>query len=190
MPGHVPNIITRLTPNGSLPATNQLQLVIGIPLRDPAGLKDFLAQLYDPASPAFHHYLTPEEFTARFGPTEADYAAVKKFALTNGLTITATHGNRLVLDVNGPVSAIEKALHITLRTYRHPTEARDFFAPDSEPVVDALLPIADISGLNNFSRPRPKIRPASVPRFPDPVRGRRAVILAAISGPPMFPARR
>src|ERR1700678_44448 len=91
LPGHVPNVITRLTSNGSLPATNQLQLAIGIPLRDPAGLKDFLAQLYDPASPAFHHYLTPDEFTARFGPTEADYAAVKKFAQTNGLTITATH---------------------------------------------------------------------------------------------------
>ena len=154
LPGHVPGAVSHLTPIGSLPATNHLQLGIGLPLRDPAGLEDFLAQVYDPASPNFHHYLTPEEFTARFGPSEADYAAVENFARTNGLTITATHGNRLLLNVDGPVSAVQKAFHITLRTYRHPTEARNFYAPDTGPTVDAQLPVADVSGLNNFSHPR------------------------------------
>lgn len=159
LPGHVPVVVNRLTPNGSLPATNELALAIGVPLRDPQGLSDFLAQLYNPASPNFRHYLTPDEFTRHFGPTEADYAAVQTFARTNGFTITKTHGNRLVLDVKAPVSVIEKSFHISLRTYHHPTEARDFFAPDSEPVVDAQLPIVDISGLNNFSRPHPKVLP-------------------------------
>ena len=116
-----------------------------------------MAQVYDPASPNFRHYLTLEEFTARFGPTEEDYEAVKNFALTNGLDIAGTHGNRLVLDVAGPAAAVEKAFHITLRTYRHPTEARDFFAPDTEPTVDAALPVADIQGLSDFSRPHPKM---------------------------------
>ena len=43
-----------------------------------------------------------------------------------------------------------------LRTYRHPTEARDFYAPDAEPSIDASLPITDISGLNNYVLPHPK----------------------------------
>ena len=159
LPGHVPDAVSHLTSNGLLPATNHLQLGIGLPLRDPAGLEDFLAQVYDPASPNFHHYLTPEEFTARFGPSEADYAAVEIFARTNGLNITATHGNRLLLNVDGPVSAVQKAFHITLRTYRHPTETRNFYAPDTGPTMDAQLPVADVSGLNNFSHPRPKVHP-------------------------------
>ncbi len=167
LPGHVPGVATYLTSNGSLPATNRLALGIGVPLRDPAGLEDFLAQISDPASPNFRHYLTPDEFVTRFGPTEADYAAVENFARTNGLTITATHGNRLLLNVSGPVSAIQKTFHISLRTYRHPTETRNFYAPDTEPTVDAQLPVADISGLDNFSRPRPKIQPVkSTPVFP------------------------
>jgi len=158
LPGHVPRELSQLTPTRRLAATNQLRLAIGVPLRDAAGLDDFLAQLYDPASPNYRHYLTPEAFAARFGPTENDYAAVKEFARTNGLTVTASYGNRLVLDVAGPAAAVEKAFHLTLHTYRHPTEARDFFAPDSEPVVDAALPVTDIQGLSDYSRPHPKLR--------------------------------
>lgn len=156
LPGHVPRELSRLTPKGRLPATNQLRLAIGLPLRDPAALDVFLAQVCDPASANFRHYLTPEAFAARFGPTEKDYAAVKDFARMNGLTVTAAYRNRLVLDVAGPAAAVEKAFHVTLRIYRHPTEARDFFAPDTEPMVDAALPVADIGGLNNFKLPHPK----------------------------------
>jgi len=156
LPGHVPKIIAGLAPLGRLAATNQLRLAIGLPLRDPAGLDNFVAQVSDPASPNFRHFLTREELTARFGPAEEDYEAVKNFAGTNGLAITVTHANRLLLDVTGPAAAVEKAFHIALRTYRHPTEARNFFAPDTEPTVDAALPVIDIQGLSDFSRPHPK----------------------------------
>jgi subtilase family serine protease len=157
--GHVPEAIARLHLQsiGQLAATNTLWLAIGLPLHDPAGLENFVAQVSDPASPNFRQFLTREELTARFGPTEQDYEAVKNFARTNGLAIAVTHDNRLLLDVTGPAPAVEKAFHVTLRTYRHPTEARDFFAPDTEPTVDAALPIVDIQGLSDFYRPYPKV---------------------------------
>src|SRR5208282_2288499 len=157
--GHVPAAVARynLQPTGQLPATKSLQLAIGLPLRNGAALDVLLQQLYDPGSPNYHKFLTLEQFTEQFGPTERDYEKVKHFARANGLTVTGTYGNRLLLDVTGPASAIENAFHITLRTYRHPTEARDFFAPDTEPSVDAGLPVADIQGLSDFSRPHPRI---------------------------------
>lgn len=166
LPGHVPRELSRLQTTGRLAATNQLRLAIGVPLRDAAGLENFLAQVYDPASPNYRRYLTPEEFTARFGPTEQDYDAVKQFARTNGLTIAGTHDNRLLLDVAGPAAAVEKALHVTLRTYPHPTEARQFFAPDTEPVVEAGLPVADIQGLSDFSKPHPRLKRANATNSP------------------------
>jgi hypothetical protein len=154
LPGHVPSVVQKLPTNGRLAATNRLALAIGLPLRNQAGLNSFLREVYDPTSLNFHHYLTPEQFTTQFGPTEQDYAAVMDFAQTNGLAITHTHGNRVLLDVTGNVAVIERALHITLRTYRHPTEARDFYAPDTEPTVAASLPVLDISGLSDYGRPR------------------------------------
>ncbi len=158
LPGHVPRGVSQLQATGRVAPTNWMRLAIGVPLRDPAGLDDFLAQLYDPASPNYRQYLAPEEFTARFGPTEQDYEAVQQFARANGLTILETHGSRLLLDVGGPAAAVERALHITLRTYQHPTEARQFFAPDTEPMVAADLPVADVQGLSDFSKPHPKLK--------------------------------
>ncbi len=155
--GHVPAIVGKLTPLGELPATNELWLAIGLPLRDPAGLSNFLADVYNPASPNYRHYLTPEQFTAKFGPTEKDYAAVQAFATASGFRIAATHGNRLILDVQAKPADIERAFHFHLRRFQHPTEAREFFAPDAEPTVDLALPVADVSGLSNYQLPHPKL---------------------------------
>jgi subtilase family serine protease len=154
--GHVPPVVSHLTPIGLYPAANRLNLAIGLPLHNQAALDEFLRQLYDPASTNFHKYLTPQEYTESFGPTEQDYRTVIKFAEANGLTVTTTHSNRVVLDVEGSVSDIERAFQITLRVYQHPTEARTFYAPDVEPSVDADIPVLSVSGLDNFELPHPK----------------------------------
>ena len=154
--GHVPAAVAHLTPQGDLPATNRLHLAIGLPLRNEDALNRLLQELYNPGSPGFHKFLTPEEFTARFGPTEADYDLVKEFARTNGFVVTGTPRNRLLLDVEAGAADAGRAFRVTLRTYRHPKEARDFFAPDTEPSVPTNLPVIDIQGLNDFVRPFPK----------------------------------
>ena len=157
LPGHVPKAVARLglRPHGRLPATNRLNLAIGLPLRNTNAINQLLRDLYDPASPQFRHYLTPEQFTERFGPTKEDYEAVVRFAKSHGLDITVTHSNLVLLDVAGKVADIEQAFQVTLHTYQHPTERRQFFAPDVEPSVEAGLAVLDISGLNNYSIPRP-----------------------------------
>ena len=70
---------------------------LGLPLHNPDALSALLQQLYDPASPNYRHYLTPGQFTERFGPTEQECQAVADFARARGLTVNAVHPNRLVL---------------------------------------------------------------------------------------------
>ena len=158
--GHVPAAVTRLhlPPEGRLSATNRLNLAIGLPLRNQQALNHLLQQIYDPASPQYHHYLTPQEFTQQFGPTKADYQAVIAFARAHDLTVTATHPNRLLVDVSGTAATIQNTFHVTLHTYRHPTENRAFYAPDAEPSLDLATPILHVSGLDNFSLPRPRLQ--------------------------------
>jgi len=159
--GHVPQAAAQAGPGQRLPDTNILHLALGLPLRNKSALAELLQQLYDPSSPNFHRYLTPVEFTERFGPTEADYMAVQEFARTNGLRITTTHPNRVVLDVEGASPVVERAFQIQLHHYAHPTEGRRFYAPDREPSVTAGLPVLHVSGLDNFSLPHPRLRSAS-----------------------------
>ncbi|HTS16405.1 MAG TPA: PKD domain-containing protein [Verrucomicrobiae bacterium] len=154
---HVPRAVVdlKLQAVSRLPDTNRLDLAIGLPLRNPKALNELLAQIYDPSSPNYHHYLTPEQFTERFGPSRHDYQALIAFAKSSGFRVTATHPNRILLDVNAPVSTIETALHVTLHVYRHPTEARTFYAPDAEPSLALAVPVLDISGLDNYVLPHP-----------------------------------
>jgi hypothetical protein len=53
------------------------------------------------------------------------------------------------------VADVGRTLHVTMQTYQHPTENRVFYAPDTEPTLDLAAPILQISGLDNYSRPRP-----------------------------------
>jgi subtilase family serine protease len=155
--GHIPRAVTDLLlqPIGRLPGSTNLYLVIGLPLRNTGALTNLLEQLYNPSSPQYHHWLTPNQFAQLFGPTEQDYQAVITYAETNGLTVTGTHSDRTLVDVNGAVADIEKTLHVTMQVYQHPTEARTFYAPDVEPSIDLSVPLSHISGLNNFIVPHP-----------------------------------
>jgi uncharacterized delta-60 repeat protein len=156
--GHVPAAAGRLRPIGRLAEMNRLALALGLPLRNQVTLNNLLHEIYDPASPKYRHYLTPEEFTKQFGPTEQDYEAVIAFAKANGLKVAGTTPNRMLLDVEGSVGDIEKAFHVAMQVYQHPTEGRTFYAPDIEPSLDLAIPIADISGLNNYSLPHPRLK--------------------------------
>jgi hypothetical protein len=156
LPGHVPAATIQLRPIGRLAATNELHLAIGLAPRDQSGLDAFLKELQEPASPNYHQYLTPAQFTERFGPTAADYQAVVDYSLANNLTVVQEYHNRLVLSVAGKAADIEKALQVKMLTYQHPTEPRLFYAPDVEPSVAVGTRLAHISGLDNFTLPHPK----------------------------------
>ncbi len=155
MHGHIPAGVERLQPIDRLPATRQLSLTIGLPLRNGELLTNLLQQIYDPASTNYHRYLTPEQFAAQFGPTQQDYQAVIAFAKSNHLTVTGLHPNRTLVRVNGSVADIERTFHLNLRVYKHPTEARNFFAPDAEPALDLSVPVLGVRGLDDFVIPRP-----------------------------------
>ena len=154
--GHVPPVVAQLKSNGLLPATNRLHLTFSLPLRNQPELDDLIRQLYDSSSPNYRKFITPQEFTARFGPAESDYATLLEFARTNGFEITGTQPNRVLMDVVGTVATAERVFGVTLRTYRHPKENRDFYAPDTQPSVAAPVALLDVIGLDNYSLPRPK----------------------------------
>ncbi|MGA3136138.1 MAG: S53 family peptidase [Terracidiphilus sp.] len=142
---------------GRLPATQILQINLVLPLRDQAGLDSFLKEVYDPASPSYRHFLTVPEFTERFGPTQEDYDAVVAFAKASGLTVVGGTRDGMDVQVKGPISAMEAAFHVNMRTYQHPTEDRIFYAPDREPTTNLPFALWHISGLDNYSIPHPKL---------------------------------
>jgi len=142
---------------GRLPATQSMRLVLVLPLRNQDALDSFLKELYDPSSPSYRQFLTVDEFTAKFGPTQEDYNAVINFAEAHGLKVVGTSSNRVNLDVKGSVASIEEAFRLSMGIYQHPTEDRTFYGPDREPTPDLAVRLWHISGLDNYSIPRPAV---------------------------------
>ncbi|MGB6690951.1 MAG: protease pro-enzyme activation domain-containing protein [Terracidiphilus sp.] len=142
-------------PVGRLPSNKTMQLDLVLNLRDPQGLKWFLEDVYNPDSASYRKFVSVAEFTARFGPTQKDYDAVVRWANAGGFKVVGGTRDGMDVQIKGPVSAVESAFHLNLRTYRHPTENRTFFAPDREPVTSLPFALWHVSGLDNFSIPHP-----------------------------------
>jgi len=140
---------------GRLPAGQTMRLDVVLPLRNQAELEDFLRELYDPSSPSYRHFLTVQEFTARFGPSQEDYDAVIRYAKANGLAVVGGSRDGMDVQVEGAVENIETAFHVNMGIYQHPAENRTYYAPDREPMVDLPFPLWHISGLDNYSIPHP-----------------------------------
>jgi subtilase family serine protease len=140
---------------GRLPATETMHFDIVLALRHQPELENFLQEIYDPNSPSYRHFVTVKEFTERFGPSQEDYDALIQFAKAHGFTVTGGSRDSMDVQFTASVAAIEKAFHVTMGLYQHPTENRTFYAPDREPTVDLPFRLWHISGLDNYAIPRP-----------------------------------
>ena len=143
---------------GSLPATQSMRLVLALPIRNQAGLDNFLKEVYDPSSASYRQFLTVEQFTARFGPSQQDYDEVVRFAQNTRLYGRQHFPQSPEPGCHGVGGGIEEAFHVTMGVYNLPSENRTFYAPDREPTTtDLAVRLWHISGLDNYSIPRPAL---------------------------------
>ena len=153
---HVRDVVLngQAKPVGQLPLNQTMTLDVVLPLGNRVALQSFLSELYDPASPSYHNFLTVPEFTERFGPSQANYDAAVSFLEANGFTVVGGTRDGMDIQIKGPVSAVQSAFHVTLSNYQDST-GKAFYAIDREPTVNLPFALWHISGLDNASNPHP-----------------------------------
>ncbi len=140
--GHTPSV-------GRLDTSTKLELTLSLPTRNEAQLDELLAQIYDPKSPEFHHYLTPQEFDIRFGPTKEDFATLISWAQENNLVITDRATNNRLITVEADVETVNRVFHVKETKYHDSVWNRDFHAPDREPTTTLGLDLLAVEGLED-----------------------------------------
>ena len=127
-----------------------------------SGLQQLLAQQTDPSSPLYHHWLTPDDFAARFGVAETDIAATESWLQSHGFILDNVSRNRDRVTFSGTATQIQQAFGAELHRYRFgdDSEAELHFAPASGlSLPPTLAPItAAVLHLSDF-RPKPTVRP-------------------------------
>ena len=128
----------------------QISVILSLPLGDTAGAAEFVRRVSDPKDPLYRKYITPEEFAARYGANANDYAALKQWALANGLTIAHEAGARTSLTVRGSVGQFQALFRTQLNNYRS-SRGNEFYSASVKPAVpDAIAgKVTGVIGLTN-----------------------------------------
>jgi xanthomonalisin len=142
---------------GVVDPSTHMKLQVVLPMRKQGELSELARAVSDPSNPQYRHYLSVAQFTKRFGPTQSDYDAAQKFFASNGLAVTHTFANRYMFQIEGSAADVERVLHVKMNLYKHPTENRNFMSPDREPTLDLKVPVQEITELDNFVLPYPKL---------------------------------
>jgi len=128
---------------GPLPA-QPMKVTLVLRPRDASGLRQFVS--------ASHPALTPSQFAARFGPSGATTAAIRRWAKVNHLSM-AVSANRLLVTVTGISAAIGRALHTQFDRYGSSTDGRFVAASRTAQLPRAWASrVSSVLGLSSLSR--------------------------------------
>ena len=133
------------------PADPSAQLsYVKLLLQPAAGLDAFLADLQNPSSPSYHHWLTPEQFADRFGLSAGDIAKLMAWLRGQGLSIHDVARGRHWITFSGSVSDLARAFHTEF--HRYAVKGETHIANSTDPSVPEALAgiISGLSGLNDF----------------------------------------
>lgn len=153
--GQVAPLVSHSRMLGSANSQQQLQLSIGLKMRNEPQLESLLHDLYTPGSAQFHHFLTPQQFAAEFAPTQTQQQQVIDYLRSEGITVNQVAPNGLLIDASASISTIQNTFQVQINTYQ--SGSRSFYANAAVPTIPSTLSslILSIGGMDNSVQQHP-----------------------------------
>jgi hypothetical protein len=127
---------------GTLPGDTAMGVTVTLKPRDPAALRAYAIAVSTPGSSVYRQYLTVAQFRQRFGPTNAQIAAVLSSLRAHGLSPGAVSANGLSIPVRTTAARLEKAFSTPFQRVRV-RGGRNAFANARPPLLDCDLVAVD-----------------------------------------------
>lgn len=141
LPGHRVAWAAPANDRGKVAAATQLASLQIVLKRSPerqAAFDALLAEQQDPASPNYHHWLTPTEIGERFGAAQADIDAIATWLIGQGLYVESVSNSRMSIRFGGDAAAVGRAFGTELHWYAG-AGGNKRMAPGGEPAIPAAL---------------------------------------------------
>lgn len=134
-------------------ASQPLTLTLVLNRSDQAGFDRYLANVQNPDSASYRHFLTQQELADRFGPSQTAYDSVLGWLRMQGFALIEGSANRLTLTVRGTRGQADSALGAAIGDFQ--LGHRVFYANRSDPRLPVTISpyVESISGLSNFAQP-------------------------------------
>ncbi len=154
--GRQPQVPPGATLLGPAPSSTVLPLTVTLQPRDPAALAAEAEAVSDPTSADYRHFLTPQQFAQRFGPTPGTIAQVTATLKQAGLTVGSASSTGLSLAVSGTVAQVQSAFATPIDRYRLSSGKTGYHNRSAPEVPVTVAPeIQGILGLDTLSPPQP-----------------------------------
>jgi len=170
LPGHRPAQATSENDAGRVSASltlDHVSIFLKPSAAQQADLDALLARQQDPNSPDYHKWLTPEQYAARFGASQADIDKVVAWLSSENMQSVSVERGRNIISFTGSSRQIEHAFAIELHRYN--VNGKTHFANASEPSVPASIGglILSVRGLSDFHlKPYARLKgPVPIPRY-------------------------
>ncbi|MGA2350787.1 MAG: S53 family peptidase [Terracidiphilus sp.] len=150
LPNHHPSWANPGNSVGVLPGDqvlNPMTLVLARSPEQELAFETFLADQQNPASPEYHHWLTPAEVGDRFGLAEQDIETLSGWLQSQGLRVNWVSPSRIFIGLSGTAANLGRAFQTEFHTYK--VNGVERISVSSDPQVPAaLLPaIKAVNGL-------------------------------------------
>ncbi|MGA9721470.1 MAG: protease pro-enzyme activation domain-containing protein, partial [Candidatus Binatus sp.] len=127
-------------------------------------LDKYLAEVEDPKSPNYHHWLTADEFGARYGLASEDLTAISNWLKSHGFAVNRVYPNGIVIDFSGTAGQVSAAFHTAIHSLE--VNGKAHTANMSDPRIPAAVApaVMGVVSLNDF-RPRAMNKPRAAYTF-------------------------
>jgi subtilase family serine protease len=114
---------------------------------DIAGATAFADSVSTPGSPQYHHYLTPDQYTAEYGPSAAEARQVSSWLGSEGFTDVQTGAQRDSVTASGTAAQVDQAFSVQMSRYG---AAASFVANDRDLSIPSTLgtDVLSVTGLD------------------------------------------
>ena len=135
--------------NASLPA-DRMQLVLQRSPGQEIALRQFLGSLQDTNSSQYRKWITPEQFGAQYGVSDADILAVSTWLASQGFKVNKVNKAHTIIEFSGSIGQLQTAFHTQIHSFV--VNGGQHLANVSDPQIPAALApvVAGLSSMNNF----------------------------------------
>jgi len=163
LPGSVAGFAAHSQSTGAVASSRQLTIQVWMK-PNLAGAQRYATGASTPGTAAYRHYLSPDAYTARYGPTSKAVGKVEAWLTSQGFTRIAASSQRNYVRATGSVSKIEAAFRTRLENYRSSAQVNadgyQLYANDQAVSVPGSLAgiTMGVTGLDNASPVLPLLR--------------------------------
>jgi Pro-kumamolisin, activation domain len=116
-----------------------------------ARFEKLIADMHDPNSPEYHHWLTPKQLAARFGIPSQDLETIRTWLESHGFRVNHVYQNGFVVNFSGTAANVREAFHTEIHNVVLANGERHISNVSDPQIPAALAPaVQGVASLHNF----------------------------------------